>query len=192
LTQAAEPGATRSRYSSGAIAFHWAIALLIIANIAIALVTDDWHGPARSAAIQIHKATGLTILVLSVARLVWRLAHRPPPFPAELRRWEAIVARTAHRLFYVLMVILPLSGWLMVSASTSRKPLSWYGLFGLPYLPVQGDKALGGVAHETHETLGYVMIALIALHLTAALKHHYADRTRLIARMWPGQFAASR
>ena len=163
-----------------------------MANIALALVTDDWHGPARSAAILVHKATGLTILVLSLARLVWRLAHRPPPFPDAIRRWEAVAARTVHWLFYLLMVVLPMSGWLMVSASAARKPLSWYGLFGLPYLPVEGDKALGGFAHEPHEILGYAMIALIVLHVAAALKHHYGDRTRLLARMWPGQVAASR
>ncbi|MBA2920063.1 cytochrome b [Sphingomonas sp. MAH-20] len=192
MTRPREPGATRSRYSGGAIAFHWAIALLIIANIALALVTDDWHGPARSIAIQIHKATGLTILVLSVARLAWRLAHRPPPFPAGIRRWEAVAARAAHCSFYALMIVLPMSGWLMVSASANRKPLSWYWLFDLPYLPVQGDKAIGGFAHETHEILGYTLIALVVLHVAAALKHHYGDRTRLIARMWPGQVAASR
>ncbi|HEU4967495.1 cytochrome b [Sphingomonas sp.] len=192
MSRLPEPGASRSRYSGGAIAFHWAIALLIAVNIALALITDDWHGPARSAAIQIHKATGITILVLSIARLLWRLAHRPPPLPAELRLWEAVAARAVHRLFYALMIVLPLSGWLMVSASANRKPLNWYGLFGLPYLPFEGDKAVRGFAHEAHEILGYTMMALIVLHVAAALKHHYSDRTRLLARMWPGQVAANR
>jgi cytochrome b561 len=187
-----EPGATRSRYSGGAIAFHWLIALLIIANIAVALVTDDWHGPARSAAMQFHKATGLTVLVLSIGRLVWRLVHRPPPFPADVRPWEAVVARTVHWLFYALMVVMPLSGWLMISAPAERKPLLWYGFFDLPYLPVQGHKTLGGFAHETHEVLGYALIALIVLHAGAALKHHFFDQSRLITRMWPGRVAASR
>jgi cytochrome b561 len=187
-----EPGATPSRYSGGAIFFHWLIAALIIANIAVALVTDDWEGPARAAAMQFHKATGFTVLLLSLLRVLWRLLHRPPPFPAEIRRWEAIGARAAHWLFYVLMIVLPLTGWLMISAAAERRPFNWYGLFGLPYLPVQGNKALGGFSHEAHEVLGYVMIALIALHVAAALKHHFADRTRLIARMWPGGAAARR
>ncbi|MFD1610911.1 cytochrome b [Sphingomonas tabacisoli] len=180
-----EPGATRSRYSSGAILFHWVIAALIIINISLALVTDGWHGPARAFAIQTHKATGLTILVLSILRLVWRLVHRPPPFPSGIRRVEAVGARIVHWLFYVLMVVMPLTGWAMISAAATRKPFSWYGLFGLPYLPVQGNKALGGSMHEAHEILGYVMIALIVLHVAAALKHHFLDNTRLIARMWP-------
>lgn len=180
-----EPGATRSRYSGGAMAFHWTIALMIVANIAVALITDDWHGPSRAAAMGFHKATGITVLALSIGRLLWRLAHRPPPFPAEIRAWEATAARVMHWVFYVLMVVMPVSGWLMISAAAERKPLSWYGFFPLPYLPVQGDKALGGAAHETHELLGYAMIALIVLHVAAALKHHFFDGSRLIARMWP-------
>jgi cytochrome b561 len=181
-----EPGATRSRYSDGAILFHWTIAVLIIVNIVIALATDDWHGPARATAIGIHKATGFTILILSVFRLIWRLIHRPPPFPAGIRAWEAVTARIVHWVFYVLMVALPLTGWLFISAAAERKPFSWYGLFGLPYLPVQGDKAVGGSMHEAHEILGYALIALIVLHIAAALKHQFFDGTREIARMWPG------
>lgn len=187
-----EPGATPSRYSGGAIIFHWAIALLIVANIAVALATEDWEGPSRAAAMQFHKATGFTVLILSVARLLWRLAHRPPPFPAEIRPWEAVGARVVHWLFYALMVALPLTGWLFISAAAERKPFNWYGFFDLPYLPVQGDKALGAFNHEAHEILGFVMIGLIVLHVAAALKHHFADGSRLIARMWPGGNAASR
>ena len=187
-----EPGASRSRYSGGAIVFHWVIALLIIANIAIALVTDDWEGPARRLAMDVHKATGLTVLVLSVLRLAWRLFHRPPPFPATIRPIEAIGARTVHWLVYVLMLALPLSGWTMISAAASHRPLTWYGLFELPYLPVQGARAVGNMAHEVHEVLGYAMIALLALHVLAALKHHFLDGTRLMMRMWPGQVAVSR
>lgn len=187
-----EPGATRSRYSGGAILFHWVIAILIVANIAIALVTDDWEGPARGAAMAFHKATGLTILVLSLLRIMWRLLHRPPPFPAEIRPLEAFAARTVHWLFYALMIVMPMSGWLMSSAAASRKPFSWYGYFDLPFLPVQGNKAVGGIAHDMHEVLGYALIALIILHVVAALKHHFADDTQLLWRMWPKAGAAGR
>lgn len=187
-----EPGATRSRYSGGAILFHWVIAILIVANIAVALVTDDWEGPARASAMGFHKATGLTVLVLSLLRVAWRLLHRPPPFPAGISRLEAITARTVHWLFYALMIVMPLTGWLMTSASTSRKPFSWYGFFELPFLPVQGNKAVGGFAHEAHEILGYALIGLIILHLLAALKHHFIGDARLIWRMWPRADAARR
>lgn len=188
----AEPGATRSRYSSGAILFHWTIAVLIIANIAVALITDGWEGPARGSAMAFHKATGITVLVLSALRILWRLVHRPPPFPSEIRPVEAFVARSVHWIFYALMIVMPMSGWLMSSASATPRPLSWYGLFPIPHLPVQGNKALGGLSHDTHEILGYVFIALIVLHVLAALKHHFVDGTGMVFRMWPGRASAER
>lgn len=187
-----EPGATRSRYSGGAIAFHWIIAVLIVANIVGALVTEDWEGPARGTVMGLHKATGITILVLSVLRLVWRLAHRPPPFPAGIGRLEAAGARVAHWLFYGLMIIIPLSGWLMISAASPRRPFAWYGGFDLPYLPVEGNKAVQGIAHEAHELLGWALIVLLLLHVVGALKHHFVDHRGFIGRMLPGGPAASR
>jgi cytochrome b561 len=186
----AAAGSALSRYSRGAIVFHWTIAILIIGNIAGALISDDWEGPARAAIMGLHKATGITILVLSLARLAWRLAHKPPPLPAGIRPWERAAAGTVYVIFYALMIILPLTGWLMISASETRRPFSWYWLFDLPYLPVRGDKALGGFAHEAHEVLGYTMIALLLLHISAAIKHHFIDNTRLISRMLPGKTAA--
>jgi cytochrome b561 len=187
-----EPGATRSRYSGGAIAFHWIIALLIVANLLGAHWTEDWEGPARATAMGLHKATGITILVLSVARLLWRLGHRPPPFPAGIRGWEALGARAVHWLFYLLMVAIPVSGWLMISAASPRRPFYWYGGFDLPYLPVEGQKGVQVVAHDLHEWLGWLMIGLLALHIGAALKHHFVDDQGFIGRMWPGRSAASR
>lgn len=184
------PAPVLSRYSRGAILFHWTIAILIIANIAGALITDDWEGPARGLVMGLHKATGMTVLVLSVMRLAWRLTHRPPPLPPRIRPWERLAAGTAYVVFYALMIAMPVSGWLMISASATRRPFTWFGLFDLPYLPVQGDKALGGIGHEAHEILGYLTIALIVLHVAAALKHHFLDETRLIARMWPERSSA--
>lgn len=185
----AAAGHLSSRYSRGAIAFHWVIAALIIANLAGALISDDWEGPARALIMGLHKATGMTILMLSLARIGWRIGHKPPPLPPAIRPWERAAANTAYILFYALMIVLPLTGWLMVSASATRRPFNWYGLFDLPFLPVQGNKAFGGFSHEAHELLGYATIALLSLHILAALKHHFFDGTRLIARMWPGPAA---
>jgi cytochrome b561 len=186
VTRPPEPGATRSRYSGGAILFHWAIAILILANLAGAWATEDWEGPARATAMGLHKATGFTILVLSVLRLGWRLGHRPPPFPATIGRLEAGAARAVHMLFYLLMIGIPVTGWLMISAAGERRPFHWYGLFDLPYLPVQGNKAVGGVAHDAHELLGYALIALLMLHLLGALKHQLTDTPGYLARMGMG------
>lgn len=192
MTRPPEPGATRSRYSGGAIAFHWIIAVLIVANLIGAWVTEDWEGPARGFAMGLHKATGFTVLVLSLGRLVWRLVHRPPPFPAGIGGLEAVAARTAHWLFYLLMIAIPLTGWLMISAADPRRPFVWYGAFDLPYLPVRGNKALGGFAHDAHEILGWAFVVLLGLHVAGALKHHLRDHPGFIGRMLPGGPAASR
>jgi len=192
LSRPPEPGATRDRYSGGAILFHWVIAALILANLIGAWVTEAWEGPARATAMGLHKATGFTILVLSVLRLGWRLAHRPPPFPPTIGRLEAIGARATHMLFYLLMIGIPLSGWLMISAAGERRPFDWYGVFDLPYLPVQGNKAVGGLAHDAHGLLGYALIGLLALHVVGALKHHFSDAPGFLRRILPGRPAVNR
>ena len=192
MSRPPEPGATRSRYSGGAIAFHWIIAVLIVANLVGAWATEDWEGPARATAMGLHKATGITVLVLSLGRLLWRLAHRPPPFPPEIGALEAAGARIVHWLFYLLMVGIPLTGWLMVSAADPRRPLHWYGVFDLPYLPVGGNRAVGSFAHDAHEWLGWLFVALLVLHVAGALKHHFVDAQGFIGRMLPGGPAASR
>lgn len=187
-----EPGATRTRYSGGAIAFHWVIAVLILANLLGAHWTEDWEGAARATAMGLHKATGITILGLSLLRIGWRIGHRPPAFPPSIGRFEAWGARVAHWLFYVLMVAIPITGWLMISAADPRRPFQWYGGFDLPYLPVAGDKAIQGFAHEAHELLGWAFVALLVLHIVGALKHHLLDDRGYIGRMLPGRSAASR
>lgn len=166
--------------------FHWVIAGLIIANLIGAWATEDWEGSARATAMGLHKATGFTILVLSALRLAWRLGHRPPPFPETVGRLEARAARAVHMAFYMLMIGIPLSGWLMISAAGERRPFHWYGVFDLPYLPVQGNKAIGGLSHDAHEVLGYGLIALLALHLLGAIKHQLTDTPGFLARMGMG------
>lgn len=192
MTRPPEPGATSSRYSGGAILFHWTIAALILANLLGAWATEGWEGPARATAMGLHKATGFTILVLSVLRLLWRLGHRPPPFPETIGRLEAGAARAVHMLFYLLMIGIPVSGWLMISAAGERRPFHWYGFFDLPYLPVQGNEAVGSSAHGAHEVLGYALIALLALHVLGALKHHFSDAPGFMRRMWPSALGVKR
>lgn len=181
-----EPGGTLTRYSSGAIFFHWLIAALIAANIVGAIATEDMGGAVRATAMGLHKATGITILVLSVARLVWRLVHRPPPMPGTVKPLEAGLSRVVHWLFYLLMVGLPISGWAMISAAAPRRPFTWYSLFDLPYLPVEGNKAVNLAAHEAHEVLFYVFLVLLALHVAGALKHHFGEGRTFLFRMMPG------
>ena len=171
------------RYTSVAILFHWVIAVLVITNIGLAELTEDLTREARGPYMDTHKAIGITILFLSLGRLGWRLTHRPPPLPDFMPAWEKFLARANHVLFYVLMIGLPLGGWLWMS--TYPAPFSYFGLFDVPMLPVAGQEALGDLAHEGHEVGGTVMIALIALHILGATKHHLVDKFPLLRRMLP-------
>jgi len=163
-----------SRYSLGAIVFHWTIALLVIVNLWIGLVGGS---------MGLHKSIGITVLVLTIGRIAWRIANPPPPLPAHVAGWERGVARWTHRLFYLMLVVLPMSGWAMASGAT-RRPLEWFGLFPVPYLPI--PPAAAGAGHEVHEVVGITMAVLVALHVAAALRHHFMLRDGVLARMLPG------
>ncbi len=167
------------RYSTVAIWFHWTIAALVIANLTIGLFHDALPGGSMPA----HKAIGLTVLALTLARIAWRLGHRPPPLPATTPGWERGAAHATHWLLYILMVAMPVTGWMMVSGSATRRPLDWFGLFDLPYLPV-GSQA-GGIGHDAHAILGWLMLALVSLHIAAALRHRLILRDGMLARMAP-------
>ncbi len=167
------------RYSTVAMWFHWVIAALVILNLAIGLLHDALPGQS----MPLHKSIGLTVLALTAARVAWRLGHRPPPLPAHTPGWERGAAHATHWLLYLLMIAMPVTGWLMVSGSAQRRPLDWFGLFDLPYLPV--GAAAGGFGHEAHEILGWLMLALVVLHVGAALRHRLILRDRVLARMAP-------
>lgn len=174
----------RSSYSRGAIWFHWVIGLLIIAN----LVTGLFHDALGDAGIRVmpfHKASGIAILFLSIGRLVWRLTHRPPPLAPTVKRWEKGLAHATHTIFYLLMFIVPFSGWAFVSFGARKYPIDFFGLFEIPFLPVVQDKVAAGVLGERHEQLAFFWMALLALHIGGALKHHFLDRDNTLERMAP-------
>lgn len=169
------------RYSRGAIAFHWIIAAAILFNLWLGLAHDSL--PREWRVMPVHKAVGITVLALSLARLAWRITHRPPPLPATVPRWEVLAAKAAHRALYALTIVMPLTGWMMVSNGNPPRPLDWFGLFPIPYLPV--SKGASGFGHEAHEILGYALLALVILHILAALRHHLILRDSTLVRMLP-------
>lgn len=170
-------------YTSVAIALHWVIAALIASNFILVWTAGGMARAGRMELMAYHKAIGLTILILSVIRILWRISHRPPPLSASLAAWEKVLARAVHSLFYFLMIAMPLTGWAMVS--TGGQPVSMFGLFEMPALPVGSDKATGGAFHEVHEIFGFAFLALIALHVLGALKHQFMDRDGTMGRMIP-------
>lgn len=172
---------SRSGYSRVAIALHWTIAVLIIGNALGGILSEMVDDAAAAGIMSVHKSIGLTVLVLSLARLGWRLTHGFPRFPESTSRWDAVAARATHVAFYVLMIAVPLAGWIMVSGGA--RPLEWFGLFDWPKLPV--SRATAGVAHDAHVLLAFTTVGLVVLHVAGALKHHFVDRDDVLARMLP-------
>lgn len=182
---------TSERYTSVAIALHWLIGLCIICLLIMGLVMsedDILPREQRFFLYQLHKSLGLSVLVLSIVRLGWRLAHQAPPLPSRMPAWEKLAAKATHVLFYLLMIGLPITGWLIVSVSPRGIPTMWFGLFEWPHLPVgapENKEELEEVFEECHEILANGTIALLALHVAAALKHHFVDRDDVLSRMLP-------
>ena len=173
------------RYTRTAIALHWAIAVLVLTTIPLGLYGAHADGDLARLAKDIHKPIGITILTLTLVRIGWRLRHRPPAWPAAMTPALRRIARVTHIAFYVLLVLMPLSGWWMSSAVPVRHAIS-FGLFDMPYLPVPRGFASAGPAHFIHVNLGFLMIGLVALHILAAIKHLLVDDDDVVARMLPG------
>lgn len=175
--------AGRRRYSGVAMAFHWAIAILVIMNWRIAETAEHLEGPAAGAVWNYHKAWGIAILVLTLGRIGWKLAHPGPPFPAHHRPWERALARCVHFAFYVLLIGLPLAGWL--ANSLNGRTIDFFGLFTIPALPVGSDKELGGRIFDLHATTGTLLLVLVGLHILGVIKHLVIDRDGELFRMLP-------
>jgi cytochrome b561 len=173
---------TPARYGSVAQTLHWVIVGLLIVQFTLASIADDLpNGLEKLITLARHKSVGITILSLAILRLCWRLVERPPLLPP-MSRWQAVAARISHAALYTLLFAMPLTGWLMSSAS--NYPVSWFGLVQLPDL-VAPDPALKKLLHEVHETLSKILIAFAGLHVAGALKHQFLDRDGLMFRMLP-------
>lgn len=195
-------------YTTVAITLHWVIAVAILANLGLGI----WMGwainkPALQStainAFQFHKSLGLSVLVLSVMRLAWRLLYPPPPLPAGMKFWEKALAAITHWLLYALLILLPLSGWAYVSAqwrgdSPFNIPTLWFGLFEVPHLFSldEGGAIMRRQAAEAalngHGAMAIALIVLLLLHVGAALKHHFIHDDGVLARMMPWLASAER
>lgn len=183
---------TVSSYSRTAIVLHWLIALLLIGNFAGGLLMEDLFNSPDPASrqlgftiAQLHKSIGLTILMLSLLRLGVRLVAGAPPLPDHMTALERFLAKLTHWGFYAVMILVPLSGWVMVSASPLGFPTVWFGLFEWPHLPIGTSKQVSGAASEAHEVMAFLGAGLFVLHVAGALKHHFFDRDDVLARMLP-------
>jgi len=179
------------RYDSVAIALHWILVVGILFQIALGLYLGEVprNTPARTVWVNFHKSVGLTLGALILFRVYWRLTHRPPPLPESMPRWERVAARANHALLYVCMVGMPLAGY--TASNFSRFGIKYFNLVELKPWGVD-DRRIYDFFNTTHKTLAVIFIALIALHVLAALKHGLIDRDRVLRRMWPGRERARR
>jgi len=176
-----------TRYTTMAILLHWFLAAAIVAGFVIGLqMSDEPVSPTRVRWITYHKWIGITILALSMLRLLWRLGHRPPTLPDSMQAWQRNASRWAHRSLYLFFFIVPLAGWAYSSADGFH--VVYLGLIRLPDLAPK-DKALADLLIEVHATLAWTLAVLVGVHVAAALKHHFIDRDSLLRRMWLPAFA---
>lgn len=169
------------RYNGVARAFHAAIAALVVFNLVSGIggeAIEKWWNP-----YPLHKGTGMVILVLSLARVGWRFTSAMPSWPDTMGSLQRLAAKATHAALYVLMLVLPVTGWIMSSAN-SKYPISVWGLFEWPKLGVTKGSALAEAAHEGHEILSFLMAGLVMLHIAAALHHHFIIKDNILRRMF--------
>jgi cytochrome b561 len=180
--------AAANRYTTVAIALHWLIAAAIVLQILGGWRMEDLEGAEKFEAFQVHKSAGITILLLSLVRLGWRLANPPPPLPDGMKPWEIMAAKLTHVGFYALMIGIPIGGWIIISTSPYSVTTMVWGLFEWPKLPL-GDlpfkKALNEIAKSGHSAAAWATIGLLGLHVGAVLKHAFVNKDDVPGRMLP-------
>lgn len=172
----------RTRYDAVAMALHWIMAILMVIMIFFGEDLMDEDGGTFLPSI--HVSIGTAILALTVVRLAWRLMNPPPALPATMAPWEQTLSKLTHVLFYLLMIGLPITGWLAFGDFVREEPgmagVRMFGLFAVPGAPVMGE-----FVKEIHEVGSKVAMVLVILHVLAALKHQFVNRDDILRRMLP-------
>jgi cytochrome b561 len=180
--------AEAARYNNVAVAFHWVTAFLVVTQIYVGWTFGHMErGPERGEWFAWHKTLGVLILMLSVGRLWWRLANPPPPLPSELPGWERVLAKANHLIFYIALIALPLTGWATISSGGGAQESAFTSLIAgipFPFIPGLPESTHDGF-EATHKLLAWSAVALVALHVGAALKHQFVDRSPVANRMPP-------
>lgn len=174
----------QERYTYTAMLFHWLIAVLVVAAFTLGLVMTDIPGltPTKLRYFSWHKWLGVTVLLLAVLRVLWRLFHQSPAYPDTMAHWQQSAARGLHILLYVLIFAVPLSGYFYSLAS--GVPVVYLGLFKLPVL-IGADAELKPVLKAVHFWLNMLLAGSVGVHVMAALKHQFVDRDGVLRRMLP-------
>lgn len=178
---------TETTYGSIAKAFHWIMFLILAGLVIVGFYMGGLPSETPDQAsykfgfYDLHKSFGLLVLILVILRLGWRMANPVPKMPDTMSKIESLSAHTMHILLYILMLAQPLSGWLM--SSYGGHPVKFFGQL-VPAL-VDKDKAMGGIMHESHEIIAFLLIITFVIHVLAALYHHFVKKDDVLLRMSP-------
>jgi cytochrome b561 len=169
-------------YSRESKVLHWLIAVIVIMMLSLSFFLDDLPDQYRSTAFMLHKSLGLTVLFLMYVRILTIWLSGKPPLPDSVPLIEKMASRSLHYSFYILLIAMPLSGWIM-SVAANRVP-TFFGLFRLP-LPIEPNKVLASFMKEAHEIMAWILVGMVILHVLAALKHHFINKNNVLKRMLP-------
>ena len=173
-----------ARYTKTAKSLHWLMAVLFFGMLGLGFYMQGLPlSPDKLKLYSWHKWVGVTVFLLALFRIAWRVTHQPPPLPGSMPRLIQIAAHAGHHMLYMLMFLIPLSGWLMSSAKGFQTV--WFGILPIPDL-IEKNKLLGDLLQTVHVSLNYLFIAVLVGHIGAALKHHFIDKDDILTRMLPG------
>jgi len=174
-----------THYTRTAKSLHWLMAILFFGLLALGFYMHDLPlSPDKLKLYSWHKWAGVTVFLLVWLRLFWRVTHRPPALPESMPKLMQFAAHAGHLALYLLMIAIPLSGWLMSSAKGFQTV--WFGVLPIPDL-LGKDKELGALLAEVHEALNLLFVLVILGHVGAALKHHFIDKDDILTRMLPAR-----
>ncbi len=174
----------KARYTKTAKGLHWLMAVLFFGMLGLGFYMQGLPlSPDKLKLYSWHKWVGVTVFLLALFRIAWRVTHQPPALPSSMPRLMQIAAHAGHHMLYMLMFLIPLSGWLMSSAKGFQTV--WFGILPIPDL-LEKNKLLGDLLQTVHVSLNYLFIAVLIGHIGAALKHHFIDKDDILTRMLPG------
>lgn len=157
---------------------HWLVALLVVTLLIVGFMLEDLS----SIAYTLHKSFGLIVLALMICRVLWIRHVGSPALPEAMPAWEKFFARAVQHCLYLFLIMMPIAGWIMSTAS-GHTP-QFFGLFPLPCPGITEDKALAELMEEVHNTTAWIILCLLFFHVAGALKHHFLDKDNVLKKMW--------